>query len=90
MIVFVKVSDVFAFAAIADIMVLVIVDESPITAAISCSVLRTAGAEPMRSENLSLIASFVYASTPVTVILFASDDMLIPTPGTMFFYYCAR
>ena len=88
MIVFVNVSDVFALLAIAFINVVVTVDESPITAAISCSVLRTAGAVPIRSEKLISIDDLVYASIPVTVILFASDDKLIPTPGTMLFYYC--
>ena len=74
----------FALFDIAVINVVVIELLSPIKDAISCSVSRTAGAVPIRSENLVLTCSVVYALIPLTVILFSSDVKLIPVPGTIF------
>ncbi len=76
-----------AFDDIALIDVVVTVDESPITAVISCNVLRTAGAVPIRSENWSRTSSFVNASIPLIVILLSSEVKLILVPGTMFLSY---
>ena len=83
---FVNVSDVFALFDIAVINVVVIKLLSPITAAISCNVLRTSGAVPTRSLILPRASAFVYASMPLIVILLPSDVKLILVPGTMFFY----
>ena len=71
----------FDIAVINDVVIEVL---SPITAAISCNVLRTSGAVPTRSLILLRTSAFVYASIPLIVILLLSDVKLIPVPGTMF------
>ena len=51
---------------------------------ISCRVSRIAGAIPMSDGIFVSTSLFVYESRPITVTLFASDDKLIPVPGTIF------
>ncbi len=60
---------------------------SPITAAISCNVLRTSGAVPTRLAISSRTSFFVNASKPLIVIVLSLDDKVIFVPGTRFLLY---
>ena len=78
----------FDIAVIIDVVIEVL---SPITAAISCNVLRTSGAVPTSLLISARTSAFVYASMPLIVILLSSDDKLIFVPGTKnSFYYISK